>query len=336
VPDGIFWKRGLKMSENMTPQEGSGALSVDQAAGALLGMMGGEDSQEQTETRPEAEQEVTETEEETVEASADDLEDEQEEGEEVEEKPKYRVKIAGEEAEVTLDELINGYQREADYTKKTQSLAEARKALENEKASVEQAKILRDQYAQRLGMIEQVLQAQSKPENLEELKETDPIGYAVKVAEQQQRDKQLQAIQSERNRIAQMQQTERVQTLSQHVAQEAEKLAQAIPEFRDPTKGETVRKEIRAFAKANGWTDQELSSVYDSRAVLTLYKAMKYEQMMSKQPQVTKRVSEAPKMLKSGVSSQRDPGQEQIKKQKQQLKRSGRVADAASVFERFI
>jgi hypothetical protein len=322
------------MSENMTPQEGSGALSVDQAAGALLGMMGGEDSQEQTETRPEAEQEVTESEE-TVEELADD-EDEQEEVEEVEEKPKYRVKIAGEETEVTLDELINGYQREADYTKKTQSLAEARKALENEKASVEQAKTLRDQYAQRLGMIEQLLQSQNKAENLEELKETDPIGYAVKVAEQQQRDKQLQAVQIERNRLAQMQQAERAQTLSQHVAQEAEKLSQAIPEFRDPEKGETVRKEIRAFAKANGWTDQELSSVYDSRAVLTLYKAMKYEQMMSKQPQVTKRVNEAPKMLKAGVSSQRDPGQEQIKKQKQQLKRSGRVADAASVFERFI
>jgi hypothetical protein len=322
------------MSENMTPQEGSGALSVDQAAGALLGMMGGEDSQEQTATAPESEQEVTESEE-TVEELADD-EDEQEEAEEVEEKPKYRVKIAGEETEVTLDELINGYQREADYTKKTQSLAEARKALENEKASVEQAKTLRDQYAQRLGMIEQLLQSQNKAENLEELKETDPIGYAVKVAEQQQRDKQLQAVQIERNRLAQMQQAERAQTLSQHVAQEAEKLSQAIPEFRDPEKGETIRKEIRSFAKANGWTDQELSSVYDSRAVLTLYKAMKYEQMMSKQPQVTKRVSEAPKMLKAGVSSQRSPDQEQIKKQKQQLKRSGRVADAASVFERFI
>ena len=323
------------MSENMTPQEGSGTLSVDQAAGALLGMMGGEDSQEQTAAAPEPEQEAIaseDEEQETVEAS----DDEQEEADESEDKPRYRVKVAGEETEVTIDELINGYQREADYTKKTQSLAEARKALEQEKAQVEQARTLRDQYAQKLQMIEQVLQKQNKPENLEELKETDPIGYAVKVAEQNQREKQLQIVNAERQRIAQMQQAERVQHLSSHVAQEAEKLAQAIPEFKDPEKGETVRKEIRTFAKSIGWTDQELASVYDSRAVLTLYQAMQYQKLMSKQPQVKKRVAEAPKMLKAGVSTQREAGQEQVKKVKQQLKRSGRIADAANVFERFL
>ena len=324
------------MSENMTPAEGSGPLSVDQAAGALLGMMGGEDSQEQTAAAPEAEQAAPEPDEETVEASADESEDEQEEVEQETEQPKYRVKVAGEEAEVTLDELINGYQREADYTKKTQTLAEARKALEQEKASVEQAKVLRDQYAQRLGVVEQMLHAQAPQENLEELKETDPIGYAVKVAENQQREKQLQMWQSERQRIAQMQQAERVQNLSKHVANEAEKLAQAIPEFKDPEKGESIRKEIRSYAKSIGWSDQELASVYDSRAVLTLYQAMQYQKLMSKKPQVTNKVAEAPKMLKAGVSTQRDPGQEQVKKVKQQLKRSGRVADAASVFERFI
>lgn len=321
------------MSENMTPQEGSGALSVDQAASAFLGLMDGPASQEQPELKPEPEQAAPESEEpEEVEAA----EDEQEEVEEVEEKPKYRVKVSGEETEVTLDELINGYQREADYTKKTQSLAEARKALEQEKASVEHAKVLRDQYAQKLGAIEQMLQAQKPRENLEELKEVDPIGYAVKVAEQQQREKQLQMVQAERARIVEMQQAERAQTLASHVAQEAEKLAQAIPEFKDPEKGENVRKEIRAYAKSIGWSDQELASVYDSRAVLTLYQAMQYQKLMSKKPQVTQRVAEAPKMLKAGVSTQREPGQEQVKKVKQQLKKSGRIADAANVFERFI
>jgi len=44
------------MSENMTPAEGSGPLSVDQAAGALLGMMGGEDSQEQPQAATETEE----------------------------------------------------------------------------------------------------------------------------------------------------------------------------------------------------------------------------------------------------------------------------------------
>jgi hypothetical protein len=320
------------MSENMTPVEGNGTLSVDGAAHAMLGLMGGEDSEEQ----PVAEQE------EQVEAEAtedsyevDESEDEVGEEEQEQEQPKYRVKVSGEELEVTLDELVNGYQREADYTKKTQTLAEARKNLEQDKASVEQAKQLRDQYSQRLQLVEQML-SQQPQEDLQLLKETDPIGYAVRVAEQQQNDKQLAAIQMERNRIAQMQQSEQRELLQQHVAVEAEKLTQAIPELASPEKGETVRKEIRQFAKSIGWTDQELASVYDSRAVMTLYKAMQYDRLVSKRPEISKKVSQAPKMIRSGASVQRSPEQEQTNKLRQKLRNSGRVADAANLFEKFI
>ena len=320
------------MSENMTPAEGNGTLSVDGAANAMLGLMGGEDSEEQ----PVAEQE------EQVEAEAtedsyevDESEDEVGEEEQEQEQPKYRVKVSGEELEVTLDELVNGYQREADYTKKTQTLAEARKNLEQDKASVEQAKQLRDQYSQRLQLIEQMI-SQQPQEDLQLLKETDPIGYAVRVAEQQQNDKQLAAIQMERNRIAQMQQSEQRELLQQHVAVEAEKLTQAIPELASPEKGETVRKEIRQFAKSIGWTDQELASVYDSRAVMTLYKAMQYDRLVSKRPEISKKVSQAPKMIRSGASVQRSPEQEQTNKLRQKLRNSGRVADAANLFEKFI
>lgn len=320
------------MSENMTPDQGNGTLSVDGAADAMFNLMGGEDSQEQPTPEPENQTETMEAE---GSQEYDESEDSDGEHEEVQEQPKFRVKVAGEEIEVTQDELLRGYQREADYTKKTQSLAEERKQVEAERVRIQEANQLRDQYAQRLQLIEQML-TQQPEENLEALKESDPIGYAVKVAEQQQREKQLQAVQAERQRIAQMQQAEQAQVLSQHVAQEAEKLAQAIPDFADKEKSETVRKEIRNFAKSIGWSDQELSSVYDSRAVLTLYKAMQYDKLMSNKPDVQKKVSEAPRMLKSGVSTQRNPDQEQTKKTKQQLKRSGRVKDAASVFERLL
>ena len=321
------------MSENMTPQEGSGPLSVDGAADALLGMMGGEDSQEQPVTETEPQDNATEAEE--YEPQGDDSDAEQDSTEEEEEQPKYRVKAAGEEREVTLEELVRGYQLEADYTKKTQTLAEERKSVEAERVRIQEATQLRDQYAQRLQMIEGMLQSQPQ-ENLEALKETDPIGFAVKFAEQQQKEKQLAAIQAEQYRIAQMQQAEKSELLSKHVSSEAEKLSQAIPDFKDKEKGEAVRKEIRSFAKSVGWSDQELSSVYDSRAVLTLYKAMQYDKLMQNRPEVNKKLAQAPKMLRSGASAQRSPDQEGIKKQKQKLRSSGRVADAANLFERFL
>lgn len=322
------------MSENMTPAEGNGPLSVDSAAEAMLGLMGGDDSQEQPEPQQELQAEADEAEYDESQEESDEAEDDN--SEEATEQPKYRVKAAGEEREVTLDELIRGYQLEADYTRKTQSLAEERKAVEAERTKIQEAAQARDLYAQRLQIIENMLSQQQPQENLEELKEIDPIGYAVKVAEQQQRDKQLAAIQSERARIAQQQDAERTELISKHVAAEAAKLQQAIPDFADKEKGESIRKDIRNFAKSIGWSDEELASVYDSRAVLTLYKAMQYDRLVSNKPEVTKKVSQAPKMLKAGASQQRSPDQEQVKKQKQQLKRTGRVADAANVFERFL
>ena len=321
------------MSENMTPQEGNGSLSVDEAAGALLGLMGGEDSQEQPDTAQEAE-EVTQ------EAQSDDEQSDSdsdvEEQEQVEEKPRYKVKASGEEIEVTLDDLIKGYQREADYTKKTQTLAEQRKQVESERQVIEQAKTQRDQYQERLAMIESALRTYAPQENLEALKETDPIGYAVKVAEQTQREKQLQAVQMERARIAQQQQAEQSQNLNSHLAVEAQKLAEAIPEYADEQKSVQVKKDIRDYARKIGWSDEELASVYDSRAVLTLYRAMQYEKLMGNKAGVTKKVNEAPKMLKPGVSRQTDVNSEQTKKAQNKLKQTGNIRDAASVFERFI
>ena len=317
----------------MTPVEGSGPLSVDQAAGAFLGLMGGEDSQEQPDTAAEN-QEVIQEAEESQEVEASDSDD-VEYQEEVDEQPRYKVKASGEEIEVTLDDLIKGYQREADYTKKTQTLAEQRKQVESERAVIEQAKQERDQYQQRLAAIEGALR-QAPQENLEALKETDPIGYAVKVAEQTQRERQLQAIGAERARIAEQQQAEQSQHLSQFLAVESQKLAEAIPEYADQQKSVQVKKDIRDYAKKIGWSDEELASVYDSRAVLTLYRAMQYEKLMSNKAGVTKKVAEAPRMLKAGVSRNTDPNSEQTKKAQAQLRKTGRVADAANVFERFL
>lgn len=48
----------------------------------------------------------------------------------------YTVKVDGEEREVTLDELRDGYQRQSDYTRKTQDLATERKRLQQAEAIV--------------------------------------------------------------------------------------------------------------------------------------------------------------------------------------------------------
>jgi hypothetical protein len=327
------------MSENTNPQ---GSVSVNEAASAFLSLM--DSPTEEAQAQPEVDQQEQESEE--VEYSAEDssedytdenAEETEYQEEETQEPQRFKVKVDNEEIEVTLEELQQGYSRTKDYTKKTQALAETRKTVEAERARIEEAKQLRDTYSQRLQVIEQMLNQNPDNENLSELRESDPIGYAIKIAERSEKEKQLQAVQAERQRIAQQQQAEQQEQLKGHLAQEAQKLKEWIPEFRDEVKAEMARKDIRAYAKSIGFSDQELANVYDARAVQTLFKAMQYEKLMKGKGVATKKVSEAPKTLKAGAAQpQGSSEQEAMKKQFQKLKQSGNKRDAAKLFEKFI
>ena len=308
--------------ENTNPQ-GSENLNVNQAASAFESLMGDSEEAEQGQSEEQSE-EIQET---------DEVEYSEEESEEEQPKPRYKVKAAGEEVEVELDELIKGYQQGTDYTKKSQALAEQRKAIEAERQHLEYVKQERQAYAQKLQALDSFLTQQNRGVDLDVLKETDPIGYAVAVAEQSQREKQLAVVRQEQQRIAQQQQAEQQASLQNHLRQESEKLASLIPELATP-QGDAVRKQIRDYAKSVGWTDQELSSVYDSRAVVSLYKAMKYEQLQKSKPELTKKLQSAPKMMRSGAST--PPARNSQDKQvMQRLRETGKVADAAKAFERF-
>ena len=307
------------------------AKTVDQAAAQIFGML---DPQQPEEGQ--VEEVAAEETAEYVESEPEEMEAASEEAVEAEEPPRYRVKVDNEEVEVTLDELLKGYSRTSDYTKKTQTLAEQRKQVEAERQRIEEAAKLRDQYAQRLSVIEQMLASQPE-EDLTSLKETDPIGYTMKIAERMEREKQVQAIRAEQQQIAQKQQAEYQENLRRHLALEAEKLSQAIPEMSDPVKGEVIRKEIKDFARAIGWSEQELAQIYDHRAVLALYKGLQHEKLQKSKPVATKKVAEAPKMLKPGTTGKQTTAeQDAVKKLQQRLAKSGDRRDAARLFEKFL
>ena len=312
-----------------TNPQGS-AKTVSEAANAFLGMMEPEEAKAQPEVQEELESEAAENEEYEASEQSDDYEEKQEEP-----TPTYRVKVGKDELDVPLDELLKGYSRTADYTRKTQEIAETRKMVEADRAKIEEAARLRDTYAQRLSVIEQMLN-QDSGEDLATLKETDPIGYAVRVAEQSEREKQLAAVRAEQQRLAQQQQAEQSERLKAHLAAEAQKLSEAIPEFADPVKGTAVKADIRKYAQGLGFSDQELAQAYDSRAITALYKAMKYDQLVSNKGEATKKVSHAPRMLKPGTSTPETRTSQEVKQMRGRLKQSGKTKDAAALFERFL
>ena len=323
----------------------SGNLTVTDAASAIEGMLSApEDStqeqpevvEEQTEEVEEVEETETEPEEEVEAEEEVEEESEVEEPEVVEEEQTFTIKAAGEEKEVTLDELKKSYQLGSDYTKKTQEVAEQRKVIEQEAKAIIEARKVRDDYQTKLQAIEQFLTGTNdNPAELTAMKENDPVGYAVKVAEMTEKKEQLQTVQAERARLAQEQQTESQAQMQKFVEQEQIKLAESLPEFSDKTKGEQVRNDIRSYGKKVGFTDEELSQVYDSRHVLVLHKAAQYDKLMAGKAGVKKKVAKAPKTVKSGAKVKQNVTDIQ-KKQLKKLQQTGSARDAAAIFENFI
>ena len=335
------------MTEQINQESNSVETPTKDATDVFTEMLDAEESVDKPEVTNEevATEAVEETDEETLEEEvaeesedepeATEEEDESEEDEvEVEERKTFRVKANGEEKDVTLDELVSGFQKGEDYTKKSQALAEQRKAVEAEAYAVNEAMQLREQYARRLGQVQQLLQEDNgKFANLEELKENDPIQYAIKVAEQTENNKKLQLLQQEQNKLAQAQQQQVAQHQAKLVAHEASMLTEKVKEFSDPKKAEQLKGEIRNFGKSIGFTDDELAQVYDHRHVMVMQKAMEYDKLQKANPSVTKKLAKAPKMAKKG---NKVANVDVYTKQKKRLKSSGSLDDATSVFTHFI
>ncbi len=296
-----------------------------------------EENAEEAEEETESESEVEESEEDNPEAEEDEVyesEDEEVEVEEVEDEPvTYTIKSGGEEKEVTVDDLISGYQKGDDYTKKSQALAEDRKKVAAEAHAVQEAMQLREQYAQRLDQVKVLLENSDEQVDLDALKENDPITWSIKVAEKTENNKKLNLIQQEQNRLAQAHQKQVAEQQAKLVAHEAEMLTSKVKEFSDPKKAEQIKGEIRNFGKSIGFSDQELAQVYDHRHVMVLQKAMAYDRIQKAKAGVTKKVAKAPKMAKQGNKVAKT---DLFTKQKKRLKQSGSLADATEVFKNFL
>ena len=320
-----------------------GSITVNQAAQSFASML---DSQEGVDTgaeaQPEEEQSESESEEvesaepqEEAEETSEEVEGEEEEAEE--EAPrdeKFIVKVDGKEIEVPKEELIRGYQREADYTRKTQKLAEERKLVESE---FQQVRGEREQYAQVLGQLQQKLQEFEPQEpDWNRLEVEDPTEYARQWTSHQRRQQQKFAVQAEQARLQQLYQVESQKQIQNVLAQETAVLKEKIPEWNSPEKAKAEGRALLEYGQNLGFTEQELNSISDSRALLALHKAWKYDQMMSKRPEFQAKIKKAPKMVSSGSAGSVSSKSSDINNAKKRLAQTGSVRDAASLFEKFI
>jgi len=322
--------------------------SVQGAADKILGILNPEEGQSEPKTKvepseqaqPEAvetqqeapveaaqENNQTETEEVVTEATSTENqetnENETELQEQVEEPSLHRVKVNGQELEVSLDELKSGYSRDSDYRQKTHSLSLERKNLEEEKS------VLRQTYDTKLRELDELMQSansfisQGSEVDLKAMYEEDPQA-AAKLDFQMRQQREHLAELRKRSEVVKQQQ------YNQFLNEQKQLAEQAIPELSNPQKASDLKVRMRNTLSDYGFNDQEIGSLADHRFLKVLKDAMDYRNLKAAKPIVQKKVVNAPKVVKSGTASSESSKRSVIQSKLGRLKKSGKIQDAHS------
>ena len=231
---------------------------------------------------------------------AEDTTFEEGDTEEVEEEAPtlYKIKVDGVEEEVTLDEALNGHMRQKKFHRELNSLHQDRKSFEAEKAETKQ---LQDRFKQGLATLDKQLQVDEP--NWDELRKTrSQEEFNAIYTDWSIRQDQRKKVQAEIDQITRRENEENVIKFNQHMKNEYDNMLQKIPEWKSEKVMNNERKEVIEYAKSViGYTDDEIANAVDHRAIVTLRKAMKFDNLMKKKPNLVKKVKQAPKMVKAGT-----------------------------------
>ena len=265
----------------------------------------------------------------------DDEEDGEEETEveEVEEQPVYRVTVDGSEIEVTQDELINGYSRQQDYTRKTQELANQRKTIEQQAQELQQRDAI---YAQLLPKMEAQLKGELVNEpDWDSLYNDDPIAFVREKQIWDEKKEKLKAAEAEQQRLQQEAYAKQQEQIAQQVQEGQQKILEIIPEWKNAEVAQQEKLAIRDYGiNVLGYLPQEMDAIYDYRALLGLRNAW----LNSKTVEATKKkpTQKAPARVARPGTTTRKKSVAPAKRAKQVLAKTGKVQDAAKVFEQFL
>ena len=273
-----------------------------------------------TETQPEETKEVAEEE-----ASEDSNAIEEQETD------LHQVIVNGEKIDVDLEELKAGYQKDADYRRKTEELAIEKRELRAEEDR------LKNQYSTKMEDLNSLVATLNAEINndmnskeLDALWEEDPT-EAAKVDRR---------IQKRKNTIQQAQQKLRDHQQAQFqeiLREEQKKLHLRHPEIADPIKGATVKSNIMNYLSSKGFSNEDVARIYDSRYFDVIMDGMNYNKSKSVKPGLVSKKVKPTKFVKSGIKSTKEELNSKTRlNQIKTLKKSGSPKDATELLMRYL
>jgi len=324
--------------------------SVTEAQEALLSLMEPEEEKpKEEEAKPTEEEESTEeTQDESLEEESEEEAEEEDESEEsddeVEEEPElYAVTVNGQEQEVTFDELLKGYSRQSDYTKKTQELSDNRREFESMQQAMaqeyQQIQAERQQYVDALqNVIDGSVMGLDQLANVDwnKLREEDPVAFITKKEEFRESQDRLRDYQAQQQEVMNQQYAEHQENVKKSLVQEHQKMASIVPDWGVPEKQKELASSLKEYAISNGYTAEEVSSLADHRSLIMLMKAQKYDNLQNADVK-SKKLKNKPKVIRAGKGKDKsDTDKSKRAAQMKRLRGTGHINDASALLEDFI
>jgi hypothetical protein len=209
----------------------------------------------------------------------------------------------------------------ADYTRKTQEVAEIRKATDARSNAIQQQEEMLSANVRNVAELTALQQQLAQFEQLDwqAIAETDP-GQATKL------NLRYQQLQREAGtKYRELQQADQKRQQLQAVAKdEAMKVARVELAKRLPKIDEATRQQMLKAATDDGWTESHLEN---PALVHALHDAIKWRKLQADKPKALQKVAEAPRVLKPGTAAQPTRNQAAFDR----LKKTGRIEDLAAL-----
>ena len=290
-----------------------------------------EEVEAKAETETEVEQQAETQQEETQEVAEQEEASQDENAIEEQTTDLHQVTVNGEKIDVDLEELKAGYQKDADYRRKTEELAIEKRELKAEEDR------LNKQYSTKMEDLNSLVATLNAEINndmnskeLDALWEEDPT-EAAKVDRR---------IQKRKNTIQQAQQKLRDHQQAQFqeiLREEQKKLHLKHPEIADPIKGTTVKSNIMNYLSSKGFSNEDVARIYDSRYFDVIMDGMNFNKSKSVKPGLVSKKVKPSKFVKSGTKSTKEELNSKTRlNQIKALKKSGNPKDATDLLLRYL
>lgn len=273
--------------------------------------------------------EVDDSEEDEVEVEAKDDDDETDDEADSEEPVYFSVKVDGKEERVTLEDLKRGYSGQKYVQKGMQEVAANRKQTE------EVYSALLAERQQLVEMYQQMQQGQflSKPTPpSDDLLSDDPIGYIEQKARYDKAMEQYNQQQGKMSQIMQQSEQARERAVQAYLQQEMQSLANVIPDFGDAQKATKLKgKLLDGGQNFYGYTEEEIGSIMDHRAIRVLNDAIKYREIVAGKSKAEQKAKGAKPVIRPGAKKVQNTNVKAMERRKAKFKTSGRIEDALAL-----